>query len=49
MKDRVLLFMLCLVLSTCTLLVEREQTKRLDVCKEYLLKCGELGYTCSCP
>lgn len=40
--------LLALVFATCTVMVEREQTKRSKICKEFLLTCDERGKKCEC-
>lgn len=50
MRLRITVFLLCLCLFISFIVfTEKERTNRLNICKEYLLQCGKLGYSCSCP
>jgi len=36
------------IAATCTVKVEQEETKRDEICKEFLLKCTEIKKKCEC-
>lgn len=48
MKDLIIVIALLIIPATCTVLVEQEQTKRDEICKEFLLKCEEIKKECQC-